>query len=440
MSFLKQEFKTADQVAVEAARSDSGSAGVPTSGVEVDLEERINSVAIGLRDDLVPIVDALGGCTMRPALLVRLIDIDQSLASRLLRATRAGKLFEFLHAIPAPTGLRIFLKAAGKTKVAPDLCQRAAASVNRFQLLIDEFPAGRAGLDAAISNSVPEMRARAERTAKQSAFKGMAYLLGHESNAIVGALARQPSADGRTCDQMHIVGIHGVRRSRPGRPISVFGMRSSEVDSPATLRTLEGEVTHGDLKNMLLRPFCSDPLPQLKGVRDGDYVALTLPDETLAVNVPSTLVIAFILSGAARYRTDIQAEESNMHVLRCPSRICIRSVFIHEEIQVGSAPHITVRLPSIQDQSAGSSDSARNLHELDLSVSVESLGMGLSNIYCKEVPSHAETIAYAFKKVGWDPNRFHVYRYRVIYPPPLVTFTWWFPLADPPQPDSNPQT
>lgn len=58
---------------------------------------------------------------------------------------------------------------------------------------------------------------------------------------------------------------------------------------------------------------------------------------------------------------------------------------------------------------------ARNFHELDLSVSVESLGMGLSNIYGKEVPSHSEAIRYAFKRVGWDPKRFHVYRYRVIY-------------------------
>lgn len=53
--------------------------------------------------------------------------------------------------------------------------------------------------------------------------------------------------------------------------------------------------------------------------------------------------------------------------------------------------------------------------------------MGLSNIYCKEVPSHAETIRYAFKQVGWDPNRFHAYRYRAIYPVPLVSFTWWSP-------------
>ncbi len=53
--------------------------------------------------------------------------------------------------------------------------------------------------------------------------------------------------------------------------------------------------------------------------------------------------------------------------------------------------------------------------------------MGLGNMDCKEVRSHQEIIEYAFKRVGRDPNRFHAYRYRAIYPVPLVSFTWWSP-------------
>ena len=64
--------------------------------------------------------------------------------------------------------------------------------------------------------------------------------------------------------------------------------------------------------------------------------------------------------------------------------------------------------------------------------------MGLSNIYCKEVPSHAEASEYAFKKVGWVPDRFLVYRYEVIYPLPMISLAWWFPLAVPPHADSSP--
>ena len=94
---------------------------------------------------------------------------------------------------------------------------------------------------------------------------------------------------------------------------------------------------------------------------------------------------------------------------------------------------ISVCLSSAQLADVRALGPCRSHCELDLSVSVESLGVGLSHIDGKEVPPHAGIIEYAYKRVGWDPNRFHVYRYQVIYPVPLVSFTWWLPLADPPE-------
>jgi len=50
----------------------------------------------------------------------------------------------------------------------------------------------------------------------------------------------------------------------------------------------------------------------------------------------------------------------------------------------------------------------------------------------RDVPAHGAAAAYAFDCAKWNPSRCQVHRYRVVYPVPVVSFTWWSRLADPP--------
>ncbi|MCK4513344.1 hypothetical protein KAW64_16465, partial [bacterium] len=130
-------------------------------------------MADDLRGHLDPIIREVAGSRPRPSRLVSELGIDKSLASRLTRALRADDPLEFMHLLPSPTGLGIFLSAARSAGISRDVCRAAEDSVDGFRFLLEALPGGRATLDAAISASSGEARARSEKNAKQAVYKAM---------------------------------------------------------------------------------------------------------------------------------------------------------------------------------------------------------------------------------------------------------------------------
>ena len=77
---------------------------------------------------------------------------------------------------------------------------------------------------------------------------------------------------------------------------------------------------------------------------------------------------------------------------KCPRFFTVRCLILRDQL-------VPVRVPG----------PGQSRYELDLSISVESLGVAWSNVKCKEVPANHQIIEYAFRRVGWDFHRFHVY-------------------------------
>ena len=94
-----------------------------------DLDQQISEVSDSLRGSMLPIVEVLiGSSSHRPIALARRLKIDKTLTGRILRSVKANDPFEVIHNAPAPHGLRIFLQAAEKAGVNPDLRARAEQS------------------------------------------------------------------------------------------------------------------------------------------------------------------------------------------------------------------------------------------------------------------------------------------------------------------------
>ena len=70
--------------------------------------------------------------------------------------------------------------------------------------------------------------------------------------------------------------------------------------------------------------------------------------------------------------------------------------------------------------------------ELDMSIDIESLGTG-GDVECRELPQLREIMRHVFERSGSDASRFRVHRTRVVYPPPMVSTTWWFHLPEAPE-------
>jgi len=46
----------------------------------------------------------------------------------------------------------------------------------------------------------------------------------------------------------------------------------------------------------------------------------------------------------------------------------------------------------------------------------------------RDQPAYGRQLAAIFARLGWDPEEFRGYRSQMLYPVPMITMTWWFPL------------
>jgi hypothetical protein len=409
----------------------------PKRALENSIETGLRHVARELRASLEPIILEVAGPVPRPSRLAQRLEIDKSLASRLSRAFRREDSLEFMHLLPAPTGLRIFLAGAAEAQVDARLCQQAENSVDQFQALIDTTPGGRATLDAAISARSEEARNRNERSAKQAVYRGMSYLLGLHCETIVTSFIIQPSEDGDGVDAIDLHQRIGLRRLRPSAPVGIFSLRlhpPSEGGTPAPqVRTLDGGPA-SDVESHLLPDFSSAPLPEMEALHNGTQTTIVLSGEDPKMEAPMTLTSAVVISNVMqRYRTEGCEDEWRGYLLHYPCKTVIRDVFIRDDLYVGSVPEITFHIPTPKGlETVRHPSPFKTLNTLDLSIPIENLGRGLEQLAPREVPTYPLLVRQVFERTGWDASRFRGYRARVIYPVPMVFMTWWFPLPKAP--------
>lgn len=407
------------------------------SRLDGSLDRRIEDVARSLREELGPVVSELVGSNLRPIVLARRLGIDKTLTGRLLRSLSSGDAYEVVHNAPAPHGLRIFLSASIDAGVSRELCERAGRAVAGFESLIDDFPEGRAALEAAISDHIPEVRQRNERDAKQAVYKSMAYLLGYQSDASVQSTVLTPSADGKMVDSLHIGGGVNLRRLRGRAPINIFGVRQYEMQpgSPTWIETLDGRRGEQDVTKYLLLEDSDSPLPKMSIQSSSTVLHIALDAESMPLNVPVTLYNGWISrSSSLRYSDGTRTHEWHAALVRIPTRLRVQDYFIHRDIWPGT-PEMQPRMHGLTVDSVRSPQRGLQHDAIDMSAAVTPLGEGIEmpELRMQAVPNYQRMLRRVFGAAGLDASQYRAYRCAIVYPVPFVSLTAWFKLpAAPP--------
>ena len=433
MNISADDGRTPGRVTSEAIpsprRSRIGTEDSPSS-MSSGHTQKLVEISRDLRGSLKPIVEEYAGAGTRPALLVHRLDIDRSLAGRITRAIRFDDDLEFIHVLPAPTGLRIFLEAAERAGLDADRLKSAETSVDRFHALIDETPGGRATLDAAISAHSEQAREKNEKSAKQAVYKAMSYLLGIQCDGITSASILRPSDDGKRVDLADLNSKLGIRRLRPTAPIGLFGYRLDPVDGDGGevpgLTTLDGRRAE-NAEDFVVQDF-SDSHPSLQSFETAGEGNFALSEDGPPPDTSLTLTLGMLVRRAIRrYRTPGQADDCRTYSLPFPCRTLVRDVFVHRDLFDGAEPLVTQFIPRMMRPENALYEGERGrLDRVDMAAPVERLGTGLHRAAVKEIPDQAGLLEYAFETTGWDPDDFHGYRVRVTYPVPFIHMSWWF--------------
>ncbi len=399
-----------------------------------DLAEQLRTIAAELQEALLPLTMEATGGILRPSRLVQMLGIDKSLAGRVIRALRCEDPLDLLHHTPAPTGLRILVKAARAYGVEAKICDHADNAIEGFLALIDVMPGGRGGLDAWISAHSADARERSEHSAKQAIYRGMSYLLGCRCETVATTLVLKPSGDGKHVDGFELHQRLGLRRMRPSAPVALFslflerGVANGEEDP--WIETLAGVAEAEDPTRYLLEDYCSDPLPGIEIVTRDKHTIFALAEGGLSLEAPINLSSGYRLNRGWQLKATPQFEfDSRAYLLNYPCKTLVRDVFVHKDLWIGSNPEISLKLPNPSGtESIRHTGYLGTINTLDLTAPIEQLGRGLSHTAQRDLPGYRRLLDESFAKVDWDPGEFQGYRTRLLYPVPMITMTWWFQL------------
>jgi hypothetical protein len=373
--------------------------------------------------------------------LAKTLRIDDSLAARVLRASRAGDPLSSLRELPAPQGLRLFVDAAARHGVPAAVREQAEGAIKALEELIAELPLGRASLDTAIDGWLPGGRAKAERAGKQAVFKALSQTLGFTVDTACFATAIRPSASGEMCDALTLIALEGVRRLREGAPILLFGHMwhnavPSGKDSAATMpyvETLDGEREVTDARKLLMADVGDSAALPLRLIERGTHTRVVIDSGAPALHVPVTAAVSYIERNSyRRYRSPERPTEVFTNACKVPIRVFVQDFFIHEDVFPGFVPDIVARMDNMQFDPSARDEEMLEVDRLDLDLELRRLGRGLDRIGVKEWSGYEPALRSAFERAGWDASRFRVFRCCVKYPYPFVSMATWFDLPERP--------
>jgi hypothetical protein len=405
--------------------------GIDRRGFQAEAEKVLHR----LRTALAMVVDAVPGPKAKPAELQRALDIDFKLSWRVLKVVSAfGPLAAGPH-VPGPGGLRTFLNAARKAGVQDRLVSAATLAAAEFDQLVESHAGNRTAFDSMISSLAATADARQITLQhRRAAFRAQSHILGLQTRVQLKCVLVQPALDPHKLDLVRITGLLSLRQLRPNAPLIV--PRISLVnDDGGSLRDGHREPldpTCGLIEGVaLLRDFCSQPPPRIRagpselGPEYGELVS-----HGLGKGAAITFIGGHLVRGAVpRYREEGNPIGANFVRVRIPSEVLLIDLLIHEDTYGALAPVSFARaehfgeLPYLRIL-----DEAQQLEPRE---PVAYLGKGCSVLYTPDVPGYADLGRYVFERLGSDPERFDVYRYRVEYPvlPSTVAMAFDLPAA-----------
>lgn len=366
----------------------------------------------GLRDVLSGVNTGAAG----PQPLAKTLGVDKVLTSRVLKAMRSRDPMAAAFQLPGPDPLRRLIRAAARRGVDEQTIARAEAAVDRFEALIRDQVGDRSLLDTILSAWIPSARREFELRRKQSVFKALSQLRGMQTRCILATAVLAPSADGEHIDVVWINGLIGIHRVRPGVSVKLATRRMDMGDAGRMPKSLAGTPIE-EPAGLLLREFCSDPLPTLDVHTSGQTVYYLLGENGFGARSAADLVFAevnrgelprFVASGSGR-KAYFFAEAS------MPAENMQFDVLVHRDLYAGQEPRLYLYDTSFEGV-ASVNDARREVDRLDMAESIEPLGNGLTRVRSEEVPRYAELVRHVFRTVGVDESAVRGFRCRIDYP------------------------
>lgn len=386
-----------------------------------------------IRDLFTQLVAVVKPTAMTASEFQRATRLDMKLCWKVFRVIAASDGLSAAQYVPGPANIRDLLKTMKRLGAADALIRKTERAAEAFEQLVREHAEDRRTFDSMVCGFSGPQSDKIDLRQRRAAFQASTHIWGVQADAMIMTLIQRPAEShaGRL-DEIGMRSDIGLRRLRP-TPMPLYELRYSAVDH-ASKEYTQGrrEALSGDGSGLgLISEFSSRPLPELsiKTEPDGRSLA-TLVHGDLGLRAAVDLVTGCILrSWAPRFRGGGGETHSwsTMQIAR-PCRVGIVDLIVEPGVVSSASPprgFMTTRshlVPPIQDLwTAG---------QLSDGEPVARLGRGAAMLATPEAPHYAESIDWAIRRAGWDPERFETWRLRVDFPVALSTIGLVYEMPD----------
>lgn len=403
-----------------------------------DEDARAEQIGLGLRSELMAILDALPSHARGARALARFLSLDRNTAHRILAALeRHTDVVELLADLPGTQGLSQFLEAVGDHAELAMPTGPAEAALAEFEQFIKRVAGSQAQLARRIrarsGGSTPARSSAETLAARRRLFDQAVAVVGRSNDVTMSISILRPMPDDpQVIEQVTVMGQLGVRCLAHGMPIvHCFGSDPKLREQMRPLEPHEAPHDPADHDQMILRRFSTNPLPIIETRRQGNVVHQLIDSQAAQRGRSVDIVTGVVRSPAFEHPLrDNEPYHRCSMIARTPSRHLVFDQYLHESLAAGSVPALDVFLIH---PAASQAPRDRWYDRLPDRPVLQVLGRGLSRAAAEAASRHEELTRYMFERVGWDADDFVGFRCEAPYPIWCGEYSIAFDFRPPPR-------
>ncbi len=417
------------QKSLENSSTGSQDPSIAWSEFQADAERVLRQ----LRTSLSEVVASVPEPVSKPSDLQRALRVDINVCCKVFKAISApGALSVGLH-LPGIMALRAFLKSARRAGASEAAVAAAIQATEEFNDLVTAHADDRSTFDSMLSSMVvSEDSAHITFQHRRATARGQAHLFGMQARVQLKCLIVQPSAhDPGLLDLANLTGFVSLRMWRPARTPIVLTPAYTTNDA-GTVRKVVREPLESTADQTagvaLLRDFCTGPSLQLREVPAAPGRVL---GELHGVGIGNKAAVTCVeghMNRAAVPRYSEPANRIGGHLaeIRVPCDTLLLDLVVREDVFGPLRPTVSMCADHLADLHGPGGRAV--WQPLGPYETVEHLGRGPAALYTPDYPRYPELGRYAFERLGWEGERFDVYRCRLEYPIVPSTVGMFFDL------------
>jgi hypothetical protein len=377
-----------------------------------------------LRRALAGVLSAVGADAGEPQETSRRFRLDKTLAWRIASAVREEDPWEALQHIPGRPGIGIFVTAMSSHGAPADRIESVWEALAQFEKFIATHTRDRETFEMMVSTGGGGGRKSAEKRLEASRKAGSqanSALLGVRATAHFCAHFVAPSDTTGMVDLAMVSSLVGFCRLRSNVPWAIATLRGwkgpqSEADASSyDLIPIDERIAKGEPP--ILREFCTQPVPEIRvSEHPPGTFRFMLAEGPVGYSAAATVVTGWLYKATAPIAEGYPGEKAEYGANLCtPADALVFDLFVHRELPVEL--DVRARVYSLFPGGPQYPDPGSEATLLPVPIEVIDKGYGAPDSPTQEFARYRELAQRVGARMGKSLDDFHLFRYRLPYPP-----------------------